>query len=913
MTQQEAGSGLAHALRGEWPFTSRDAELDLVTALLGSVDGESTGPRGAVVVAPAGVGKTRLLREVRWWAEAKGLPTSSVIATRAASRTPYGAVLHLLPEGAADQPDPAAWHGSFSAQLRSEGRRTVVLVDDAHHLDQASAALLLQLSLDGVAVPVVTVRRGESVPDPVTALWKDDLALRVDLQPLSTTEMGGLIRRALGGPVSDRTVTRLTAVSGGNVLYARELVMAAAERGSLRVREGVWMWDEEVVLVPRLVDAVWARLEALDPAQRHALAAVAIGEPLPLSVAEALAPSDVLSALEESGLVHVDDSDGRGVLRLGHPLYGEVLVARIGSIGRRRMVGSLAEAFDAADPREAEASLVRVVTWRLDAGRSQSRETLLDAASRANRVFAHPLAARLAQAALEAGGADPAGRAPVIIELGRALVGCNRAEEALPLLSEVEDAVLASTDPQLVDDYVEVRFRAKYYGLGHGDEVEALLDRVGSKASTPESGGEGGPSRAERLAPYRASIAFGRGRPREALDIVAPLLDRTDLAPLHRLMVLEIAGESLGALGLHRQAAEVWDRLRQFPVGATARASGAAAEADLQAVFAGMLDGRMTDVLPVLTAVHATLSDSPDVVNRGLACLGLGRALLHVGRLAQARAVLLDAAEDFRKVDLGESLSWALTLLSLTASLSQRVERARRRRDEATTARRGPGPAWQAADVVSADVWLKVAEGDRTGAAAIALAGAEQYPQLELSRAGLLHLACRLGERSAEVTTSLRRIADRSECEYPTLLADHADAMRAGDRRVLEEATERFAERGLIPLAVEAAMQAAHAHRDVGSADGARRMTGRAQILARQIDGGIDQTLVPHEPVIGLSRREQEVAALAAAGMSNADIAQRLVVSVRTVESHLYQVFAKLGITSRADLERYLPPSLGSS
>ena len=73
-----------------------------------------------------------------------------------------------------------------------------------------------------------TVRRGESVPDPVTALWKEDLALRVDLQPLSTTEMGGLIRRALGGPVSDRTVARLTAVSGGNVLYARELVMAAA-------------------------------------------------------------------------------------------------------------------------------------------------------------------------------------------------------------------------------------------------------------------------------------------------------------------------------------------------------------------------------------------------------------------------------------------------------------------------------------------------------------------------------------------------------------------------------------------------------------------------------------------------------------------------------------------------------------
>lgn len=908
MTQQEAGSELAHALRGEWPFMSRDAELRLVTALLGPTDGDPTGPRGAVVVAPAGVGKTRLLREVRGWAEAHGLATSSVIATRAASRTPYGAVLHLLPEGAADQPDPTAWHGSFSAQLRSQGRRTVVLVDDAHHLDQASAALLLQLSLDGVAIPVVTVRRGESVPDPVTALWKEDLALRVDLQPLSTTEMGGLIRRALGGPVSDRTVARLTAVSGGNVLYARELVMAAAERGSLKVRDGVWMWDEEVVLVPRLVDAVWARLEALDPAQRHALAAVAIGEPLPLSVAEALASTEVLSGLEEVGLVHVDDSDARGVLRLGHPLYGEVLVARIGSIGRRRMVGSLAEAFDAADPREAEASLVRIVTWRLDAGRTQSRETLLDAAIRANQVFAHPLAARLAQAALEAGDTDPAGRAPVVIELGRALVGCNRAEEALPLLSEVEDAVLASADVQLVDDYVEVRFRAKYYGLGHGEEVEALLDRVGSGARIPE-GLDGTPSRGERLAPYRASIVLGRGRPREALDIVEPLLERSDLPPLHRMMVLEVAGEALGELGLHRQAEGVWERLRQFPVGATARASGAAAEADLQAVFSGMLDGRMNDVLPVLTAVHAAMSDSPDVVNRGLACLVLGRALLHVGRLAQARAVLLDAVEDFRKVDLGESLAWSLTLLSQTAAVSHRVDRARRRWDEAATARRGHAPAWQAADVVMAQVWLKVAEGDRTGAAAIALAGAEQYPQLELARAGLLHLACRLGERGAEVTTSLRGIADRAECAYPTLLADHADAMRAGDRRALEDAAERFAERGLIPLAVEAAMQSAHAHRTVGSTDGARRMTGRAQILARQIDGGINQTLAPQEPVIGLSRREQEVAALAATGMSNADIAQRLVVSVRTVESHLYQVFAKLGITSRADLERYLPPT----
>ncbi|UUZ45904.1 helix-turn-helix transcriptional regulator [Janibacter limosus] len=60
---------------------------------------------------------------------------------------------------------------------------------------------------------------------------------------------------------------------------------------------------------------------------------------------------------------------------------------------------------------------------------------------------------------------------------------------------------------------------------------------------------------------------------------------------------------------------------------------------------------------------------------------------------------------------------------------------------------------------------------------------------------------------------------------------------------------------------------------------------------------------------VRLSRREEEVATPAAAGLSNAAIADRLVLSVRTVESHLYRAFAKLGITSGSDLARYLPRS----
>jgi DNA-binding NarL/FixJ family response regulator len=60
---------------------------------------------------------------------------------------------------------------------------------------------------------------------------------------------------------------------------------------------------------------------------------------------------------------------------------------------------------------------------------------------------------------------------------------------------------------------------------------------------------------------------------------------------------------------------------------------------------------------------------------------------------------------------------------------------------------------------------------------------------------------------------------------------------------------------------------------------------------------------LPETPGLAtLTPREQEVAALACRGLSNADIADRLVVSVRTVESHLYSAYGKLGVSDRAAL-----------
>jgi DNA-binding NarL/FixJ family response regulator len=77
--------------------------------------------------------------------------------------------------------------------------------------------------------------------------------------------------------------------------------------------------------------------------------------------------------------------------------------------------------------------------------------------------------------------------------------------------------------------------------------------------------------------------------------------------------------------------------------------------------------------------------------------------------------------------------------------------------------------------------------------------------------------------------------------------------------------------------------------------------------MALAQEGGITQPpILTDLPLPTLTSRENEVARLASRGLSNQAIADELVVSVRTVETHLSHAYAKLGIASRADLAAYL-------
>jgi DNA-binding CsgD family transcriptional regulator len=81
---------------------------------------------------------------------------------------------------------------------------------------------------------------------------------------------------------------------------------------------------------------------------------------------------------------------------------------------------------------------------------------------------------------------------------------------------------------------------------------------------------------------------------------------------------------------------------------------------------------------------------------------------------------------------------------------------------------------------------------------------------------------------------------------------------------------------------------------------------GRAHRLARACQGAYTPAIRAAVRPLPITAREREIVSLAARGLSNRDIAERLGVSVRTVEGHLYRAGAKLGVTRRADFGELL-------
>jgi DNA-binding NarL/FixJ family response regulator len=166
----------------------------------------------------------------------------------------------------------------------------------------------------------------------------------------------------------------------------------------------------------------------------------------------------------------------------------------------------------------------------------------------------------------------------------------------------------------------------------------------------------------------------------------------------------------------------------------------------------------------------------------------------------------------------------------------------------------------------------------------------------------------RLGDPRGECER-LAQLAEQSESQLVTAYAAHALAAATDDPDRLEAAAGAFDELGTGILAAEVALAAARSYRRAGRPRNAARMENRATALSAGCEGARTPGLLQPTAPVPLTRRESEVAILAAGGATSKEIALTLRLSARTIDNHLQSAYAKLGVTRRSELATALSPN----
>jgi DNA-binding CsgD family transcriptional regulator len=846
-----------------------------------------------VVSGKAGVGKTRLAREVLAAALADRSVTEWVQATQAAASVPFGAFAAVVPPAAPSQERIQLFQLCAEALRKRAGSQRLVLgVDDAHLLDASSAALVLHLAVSGTAFVVATVRAGERCPDSIVALWKDLEAPRLELQQLSADETAALIEAVLGGEVAPEVRRWAYAMSDGNVLYVRELLKGALASGALVTDEGLWRLRSRPEASPALVDLISGSLDGLGDAELDTARLLALGEPLELDTVLRCGGAAQLSRLEARGLAVVGPARapmGVREVRLGHPLYGEVVRDATPTVRGMELRLRLAEAVRAGG-LERPGDALRVATWLEEVGADLDEPLLLAAAHDANAGGDPDLAERLVQ---RTGGAPSA--AGVLI-LARARALRRRFGEAEAILAEWEGEL--ATEDLATSYLLERALRIQHQGLRQTDEALGLLDR----ADTWFDGAEW----RDRVDSIRLMIlATNRGAgPSQVIEAAEMVLDDHDVAAdIRRLATLAYAF-SLHDVGRSADALQVTDRLHPtIPLrdDADVYAFSVWTMVRLEAGYEWVQTERwLLDADRDLSRVDDPLSKGQIAVALSQFALARGRPLTAVRRAREAIAYM-PRPDPSRRLP---TLAW----LCLVVGAAMRGDvRAARDADASYRASIAEAPVgFLQPQEILARAALVAAEGELRAAGRILIDGAAANEGLLIDQAHLLYAAQRAGVGLATVAAQLDQIASTLVVPLVGAFASHARALASGDAAGSLAAADAFGEIGAWLWAAEAAGHAAVALSREGRADSARRAMSLSAELRAECEGTRSPVLeaIDLAPV-ELTGRELEITALAAQGASNAEIAERLVLSIRTVESHLYRAMRKLGVGSRGQLRRH--------
>jgi DNA-binding CsgD family transcriptional regulator len=812
-------------------------------------------------------------------------------------------------------------------------RPVAMLLDDLQWSDEATLEFLAALAptLSELPLLVVGAYRSDELPraHPLRRLRHDLRRERVlselTLEPLTAPETALLVEQVLGAPPSPRLAATLHDRTCGVPFFVEELT--AALRASDRLRDGAdgtdLALDGDVPLPQTVRDAVLVQMTDLSGAARSAAEVAAVaGTVVDLDLVAGIGGEDGLGELVAAGLLG-ETEPGRAAFR--HPLAREAIYDGVPWLRRRTLHRRLAEALRARDHDPAEVA----THWLAAKDAPRALEALLEAINGRVTVHAHRDAARLGRQALDLWPEGERGAERIAVverharhaELAGDLGEAARAQREVVAARRAEGAGRALADAE--------RRIAGIYAL-QGDRAQALAARrVAAEAFA--ANGLPGEAAAERLvvAAYHQSA----GRHTEAVATArlageeAVRAERTDLRV--RAMGLEgVARVKLGtfedgleiiraglSLALEHEltleAAEVYQRMGTAlevagdyggarealgtAIGLCERSGAGGLEQTCLSCMAYVLRelgdwDQVEELCEGLITPDATADDT--LVADGI----LGAVYAWRGRSEAARPLLERSLETATRLDVvsmqcdsAAALAWladadgdadrALELCRLVLSRWARSEDHHYavwglRWAAAWLARNGAATdARKCAEALSA---IAASAGHPDAIAALAHALAETA--LAEGEAGAAAQQC---SRALELHEGLDIPFERGQI----LLRAGVALAAAGDR---ESALERLVEAHRVARMLRAAPLAAAA-------------ASKIEALGASLEEHLGRRAAADHEHAGLSRRELEVMRLVAAGLTNREIAERLVLSTRTVDMHVRSILAKLRCRTRTE------------
>ena len=864
-------------MRLSWPLIGRTEELRTIEAAI-----SASGSAGILVCGPAGVGKSRVAREALSAAASQGCEARWTVGASSARAIPLGAFTAWAPSGVTDTVQ--LLQGVIeSLTAQSSTTRVVVGVDDVHLLDDLSTFVVHQIVQRGAAKVILTVRDGVQIPAAIQEIWKAGHFDRLDLAQLSLDETTTLLSATLEGAVDSDAAQRLWKLTRGNVLYLRNIIEQEVADGRIVQVDGYWRWIGDPIMPPGLVELIESRIGDLPTPVSDVIDVLAVGEPIELAALTRITNAAAVEKAETRGLITLEHAGGGVEVRVAHPLYGEVRRRRAAHTRLRRLRGLVASELATSSDRDDIRVVVRRATLSLDSDLAPDADLLVRAAHGAVWLADLPLADRLAGAAIHAG----AGPEPNLVR-AHALSWLGRGEEAEAVLADIRASQLTDQD------------HARFAFLRSSNMLWALADPSRAKELIDEASRITPPHARRYIDAFLTIYWFAMDQPEAAVQA------SKDLA----LEDIPVVGAEI-AWALAQISA---DAGRTTEAVAAADAGYAVATRALDAphmrfniadaeVTALLLSGQVTDALDVAERTRQQAADLPGAAQL-LGAAVAGRAALGAGDLHSACLLLEQAAEG---LSASHPVGWGYryriphaTALAIRGST-----------DEATA-------ALAALDKVQrrfrsldheqslARAWVAAGQGAVSEAITILLSAAERAKATRRFAAEVLCLqtATQFGDRTS--APRLHELESIVEGPRAGLAARFAEALRDGDGAELSSVSEEFERMGDLVAAVDAAAHAAAAYRRQDKRGSALGCSTRAAALAEQC-GASTPALRQAAGPLPLTDREAEIVMLIGEGLSNRAVAERLTLSVRTIESHIYRAMLKTGTTSRDELAAVLP------